>query len=431
MQIRPIAAQNVRPITMSKIQTFQTNKEDSFMFENRFVDKKILVDRKIIQPQEDINAFFDRFSSFVFPNSANASSLSNLLKQGYVAFSTSTYADFNDPKSAIALTLDPSKSSASHCAKLEEYLSRGVGMGLNFSQFENPIEKLTYINKYFKYREPNLFRLPAGIALLNITHPKIMDFISLKDDADYKDWCFNNSVIMDKSFLEKVDNNEDLILDNGEKIPAKDVYNKLLDSMLKKGEPGIIFSSDKDFLCDCCAAAQLKENQGLNLAQINLSKFYDPKTNEIDYDYLSYSANILSLAMKNVAPDGYISVLGYQDLLNKMQLNYGSKKAIEILEKCLKLIKTQASANSLKMCISPSGATSRILKTTPSIEPCGNEKVTYWDELDTMKAAQKYLDGGISKTILLKKHHTIQDVDLIVRYANDNDLKGITVFPVQ
>ena len=48
-----------------------------------------------------------------------------------------------------------------------------------------------------------------------------------------------------------------------------------------------------------------------------------------------------------------------------------------------------------------------------------------------MKTAQKYLEGGISKTINLKKSHEVQDVDAIVRYSKENNLKGITVFPAQ
>jgi len=428
MQIRPITTTKIQPVKMQSSQVAQIKQEQDSFAQTIFVDKKPLVDRKIIKPNQDINQFFDEISSQIFPDSNMNHSLSKLLQMGYVSLSSSAYSDLKNPKSAVALKLDEKKSPVQHCAMLEKYISEGVGVGLNFSKFKNPIEEIKYINNYFKYREPNLNRPPAGIALLSVTHPKIMEFISLKDNVNYQDWCFDLSVILDSEFLSKVENNQDLILDDGSKISAKNVYLKLLGSMNNTGEPGIIFSSNKDFLCDSCAAAELKENEGLNLAQINLSKFYNPKTKTFDYAFLSQSANTLSIALKRIAPNGFISVLGYQDLLNKIGLEYGSKEALDVLEKCFLTIKQQANTNDIRMCISPSGTISRILKTTPSIEPDKNSNVTYWDEIETLAVAQKYLDGGISKTINLKEKHTISDINLIVQECAKKGIKGVTVF---
>ena len=348
---------------------------------------------------------------------------------GYVSLSSNAYANLKNPKSAIGIELDSKKTAAQHCAMLEEHIKNGAGVGINFSKFQNPIEEIKRINTYFKHREPNLNRPPAGIALLNIDHPKIMEFISLKDSADYKNWCFDLSVVIDDDFLRKADNGENISLTDGSTINAKEIYSKLLDSISKSGEPGIIFSNNKNFICDSCAASELQPNEGLNLAQINLSRFYNSKTKNIDYEFLSQSANVLSSALQKIAPNGFVSILGYQDLLNQMGLNYGSKEALVILENCLKTIKKQTSANNLRMAISPSGLTSRLLKTTPSIEPLNNPSATYWDEIETMAVAQKYLEGGISKTITLKKHHTIQDIDLIIKQCQAKNIKGISLFP--
>jgi len=337
---------------------------DSFCCENTFINKKPFVDKKIIKENENINSFFDNISSKIFHNSSASHSLSKLLQMGYISFSSSTYSNLNDPKSAIGIKLNPQKTPSQNCAILEHQIRNGVGVGFNLSDFKDTISQIEKINNYFKYREPNLNRPPAGIALLNINHPKILNFISLKDNADYKNWCFDLSVVIDDDFLRKVDNNEPLTLSDNTQISAKQVYLKLLDSMLKSGEPGIIFSNDKDFICDSCAASQLNENEGLNLAHINLSKFYNPKTKSMDLDFLSQSSNVLSQALKKIAPNGFIGVLGYQDLLNKAGINYGSKEAIKILETCLETIKKQANANDIRMAISPTGTISRILKTT-------------------------------------------------------------------
>ena len=430
IQNQPIT--NIQPVRINQTQTSSPVKleSDKVVIENAFINKKPLVDRKIIKPEQNINEFFDEISAQIFPNSPMKHSLSKLLQMGYIGLSSSAYTNPKKPHSAIALKLDETKSNIQHCAQLEQYLKNGIGVGINFSNFKNPTQKIKQLNEYFKYREPNLNRPPAGIALLNITHPKIVDFISLKDSANYKNWCFDLSVIMDSSFLSKVDKNEYLTLDDGSKISAKALYFKLLDSMKKSGEPGIIFSDDKHFTCDSCAATELKENESLNLAQVNLAKFVK-KDKTVDYAFLSQSANTLTIALKRMAPNGFVSILGYQDMLNQLGLNYGSKEALEVLEKCLGTTKEQAQVNGVKMCISPSGTTSRILKTTPSIEPTNNEHATYWDEIETMEVAQKYLEGGISKTFNLKKNHTTEDINLIIRASAQKNLKGISVFPAQ
>ena len=404
---------------------------DKVYIENSFIDKKPLIDRKIIKPDENINTFFDKISNEIFANSQIKNDFSKLLKTGHISLSSNAYANLSDPKSAIAVKLNPQKQNSAHCAFLENYLKNGVGVGINFSEFSNPIQSINYINDYFKFREPNLTRPSAGIALLNVNHANILDFIALKEDKNYKNWCFDLSVVIDSSFLQKVDNNENITLSNGQIIKAEAIYFRLLNSMLKTGEPGIIFSDNPHFICDCCAAAELKENEGLNMAHINLAKFYNKSTKTIDYNLLSQSSNLLSQALKAIAPNGFVGILGYQDLLSQMGLNYGSKDAIQVLENCLEIIKSQTFANNIRMAISPTGTTSRILKTSGAIEPDKNSNVTYWEEIDTMAVAQKYLEGGISKTINLKKHHTVQDVDSIIRYCAEKNIKGISVFPAQ
>jgi len=400
-------------------------KGDEFGFNSDNFDKSVLVKRGIIPSDKDLGEFFDEISTKIFKDE-NSKTLASLLKGRYITLSTSCYNDLKNPYSATAVKLDPKRAESVNCAKLENEIKSGKGVGINFSEFNDPINQIKKINEYFKYRENSLNRPPAGIGLLNINHPKILDFITLKDNADYKDWCFDLSVIIPNDFFDKVDKNEDIILTDGTKIPSKTIYSALLSSMAKKGEPGVIFSDDKNYICDSCATAKLSENEGLTLAHINLSRFYN--NGKIDYDYLSTSADIISKAMKNIDPNGYIGILGYQDLLNKMNLNYGEDEANKVLDKCLKTIKTEVSKNSIKMALSPTGGVSRLLKTSPSIEPEDNSKLSYYKEIDTLSAAQKYMDGNISKTVILKKKHDKEDVDNILRYAFKNGIKGISVF---
>ena len=409
----------------------QNNRMDYYAFENPNLDKKVLTERKIIPQNQDINSFFDDISNKLFSNPDEIKKFSSLLKGGYISLSSNAYSNLDDPKSAIAIKLDPKKSTLSYLALLEDYIKNGFGIGINFSNFQNPTYEIKEINKYFKYREPSLIRPPAAMGLLSINHPKILDFIHLKDNKNYENWCFDLSVIIDDNFLSKVDKNEDITMSDGSKMSASLIYYNLLSSMLKSGEPAVIFSNNKDYITDCCAAAELKENQGLKLAQINLSKFYNTKTKSIDYNLLKFAANLLSKGFKNIAPDGFVGVLGYQELLNYMGYNYGEKKANEILQNCLKTIKKEVNLNGLKTAISPTGTISRLLKTTPSIEPNKNQPMNYYLEIDTLAITQKYTDAQISKTINLKSDSDIQDIDQIIRYSKQQGIKGISVFKAQ
>ena len=148
MQIRPIAIRSKQNVLINKNKTllFQ-EKQDSLSYETIFVNKKPLIARGIIPSDKNINAFFEEISTQIFPDSNIHHSLSNLLKMGYVAFSTSTYNNLADPKSAIGIKLDKRKSAVQHCALLEEYIKNGVGVGINFSELNNPIYEIKKINE--------------------------------------------------------------------------------------------------------------------------------------------------------------------------------------------------------------------------------------------------------------------------------------------
>ena len=184
----------------------------------------------------------------------------------------------------------------------------------------------------------------------------------------------------------------------------------------------VFFSTNKNYICDSCACKELKANEELVLGHVNLAKFYN--NGKFDYEKLKFSTKLLSKAMEKISPEYSIGVVGYQDLLTKMNLKYGSDDALKLLENIIKTIKQ----NTKSIAIAPSGTTSRLLKTTPSIEP--KEETTYLDELKTMAIIQKQIDGQISKTVNLKSSATFDDIDYIVQNAYSMGLKGITVFPL-
>lgn len=410
MKINSIIFSPIRPIK-EILKKFKKDDTNSLSFLGADFDKNVLVSKGIIKQDSDLDSFFDDISYRIF--NENNKEFSTALKNGEISLSTNAYDNLKSPYSAIGIVLDEKKSEAFNISRIGEHIRNLMGVGINFSNFENPNEAILKINSYMKFSEPNLRRPPAAIGLLDINHPGIIDFINLKNPPDYSKWCFNLSVIIDDDFMKRLENNDE---------QALKIYRALLDSMNKSSEPGIIFSNNKSYNCDCCAAAPLAENERLTLGQINLSKFCSD--NKFDYKKLEKDTQLLSCAMKRLDENSYISILGYQDLLHQMGLKYGSDKALALTEQIMKTISKTAHKNGIKTAISPTGGISRFLKTTPSIEPAISDSVS---EIKTMATIQKYLDGNISKTMLLNNNSTTDDLDNLVKMAYQQGLRGITV----
>ena len=394
----------IHPMANYPLKSYLSIPFDSIKTENTDINKNPLVERKIISPNQNLNTFFNNISDTIFyDNKKKSSEFSSLLKKGFISLSSSIYNDLNYPYSAVAINLE---EGTDYFAQIRPYMSQGVGVGMNLSNFENPVGAIHGINTYFKLQEKSFVRPPAGIALLDINHPKALDFIKMKRQGDYENWCFDTSVIINDESMKNKNKNR--------------VYEELLKSMLKTGEPGVIFSNDKNYITDPCGVAPLKREEGLTLGFINMSKFYNKEDETIDYNLLKKSASLLDEALAKLNSDHYISVLGYQDLLDKMGLEYGSKEALAALNSFLSAI------CEYNLAISPSSTTSRILKTTPNIQPKEN---TDWTKvLKTLSVAQKYMRGNISNTIHLDKNATIKDVDAILTLAHRSGMKGLTVF---
>ena len=76
IQNQPIT--NIQPVRINQIQTSTPLKQESdkIVIENSFINKKPLIDRKIIKPEENVNEFFNNISTQIFPNSPMAHNLS-------------------------------------------------------------------------------------------------------------------------------------------------------------------------------------------------------------------------------------------------------------------------------------------------------------------------------------------------------------------
>jgi ribonucleoside-diphosphate reductase alpha chain len=138
-------------------------------------------------------------------------------------------------------------------------------------------------------------RRGANIALLEVNHPEIEDFINSKL-VDGKLSNFNISVAINDKFLNACMNDEDWSLIsrvNGnvvKVVKAMDLMNMMLKNAANNGEPGFIFTDNIEANnktpwlgpltgVNPCGEVSLYDKEACNLGSINLEKFTDIFTN--------------------------------------------------------------------------------------------------------------------------------------------------------
>jgi len=351
-------------------------------------------------------------------------------------------------------------------------------------------------------------RRGALLGLLNVEHPDIEKFITAKSKEGTLS-NFNISVGISDDFMYKV---------KAKEPQAINLWNKIIDGAYTNGEPGVLFLSTINAANPVPHLGKIKSSNpcgeflwipygSCNLGSINLSNMFKDK--EVNWDKLEATIRIAVRFLDDVISINWyplqeikdttlktrpvgLGIMGFADLLLKLEVRYDSSEAIDYAQEIMEFIKEkaydescnigkekgsfpefkktkfsdkfQALRNSMLTVIAPTGTLSMIAGCSSGIEPNFSWH-TEMHRLDTvmeeyhplalkylkskeklpnyfvtageispewhirMQAAfQVYTDSAISKTCNMPNTATRDDVYKAYMLAWELKCKGITVY---
>ena len=269
----------------------------------------------------------------------------------------------------------------------------GGGTGFNFSKIRHkgatvrntadvaagPVIFLKIFSAALKAVRQGLARGGANMGIMNCDHPDILEFIHCKE-KETEITNFNISVGITDAFMEAVENgkNWDLTDPHDGKvvktIPARELFNEIIEGAWKNGEPGAIFldvvnrynptpALGQMIATNPCGELPLLPYESCNLGSINISNHF---SNGVDWEKLRKTVwtavhfldNIISVSkhplpsvedMTKTTRKIGLGVMGFADLLYKMGVEYNSETAVLTGEQIMQFVQTEAKKASVAL----------------------------------------------------------------------------------
>ena len=255
----------------------------------------------------------------------------------------------------------------------------GGGTGFNFSRIRpkgsyvrgssgvasGPVSFMSMIDHSCGIVKQGGTRRGANMGILNVSHLDIFDFITCKsEDGEIEN--FNISVGLTDEFMEAVEQDLDWYLDNADEnigvVKARLIWDKIIHGAWLNGEPGAIFLDELDRnnpvkhignidTTNPCGEIGLLPYEACVLGSINIAEYFDTSLT-MKLDYLTLGKDIQTAVrfldnmidasefpldeIDEIVKKGNrrlgLGIMGWADLLLKMEIKYGSQRSTDFAE---------------------------------------------------------------------------------------------------
>jgi ribonucleoside-diphosphate reductase alpha chain len=268
--------------------------------------------------------------------------------------------------------------SFSHIRPKNDIVSTSCGLA------SGPISFMNVFNEATEAINQGGLRRGANMAVLNVNHPDILDFISAKQSEGVLT-NFNISIGITDAFMQAVEKNQSFPLINPRTniitntINAKELFKKIVHSAWKNGEPGVLFIDTINAAnptpligkmegTNPCGEQPLIPYEACVLGSINVSKMVKCKNGhyEISWNNLEETIHLAVHFLDNIIDVSKyplpqvesltkgnrkigLGIMGFADLLIKLNIPYNSEEAILLTDKLLSFFSQKANDESVRL----------------------------------------------------------------------------------